>query len=208
MKGLLLKDFYMTKKYCKFYLLMIFVFLSVSFFIRDALFWAFYPCMICGMIPANLLSYDEHSRWTQYSEVLPYTKAQLVSGKYIVGLTVQIGVLLFTGIGQAIAMHLDQAFSLDSYFLLMGMLFAVTLISPAICLPFMFKFGVEKGRIAYYVMIGFVCGASVIAAKVFQQGALTKINPNMLLPIVCSIAIVIYALSWYLSIVFYKKREV
>lgn len=207
MRGLLLKDFYMTKKYCKIYLLMVVVFVTVSFFNNETLFWAFYPCLLCGIIPANLLSYDEHSKWTQYSETLPYTKAQLVSAKYLIGLAVQLVTLLYTGIGQAIRMNLDQSFSFNAYFLLMGMLLAVSLISPAICLPFMFKFGVEKGRIAYYVMIGFVCGASVIAARFFKAEILMKINQDLFLPIVCAVGILIYALSWYLSIVFYQKRE-
>lgn len=63
MKGLLLKDWYMMKKYCRAYLLIAVVFIAVSLFSNDNMFFVFYPCLLCGMIPVNLLAYDERSRW-------------------------------------------------------------------------------------------------------------------------------------------------
>ena len=69
------------------------------------------------------------------------------------------------------------------------------------------KYGVEKGRIAYYVMVGIVCGGSVAASQLMTESTEQEINLFGVLPIVCLIGIGIFALSWYLSIVFYKKRE-
>ena len=65
MKGLILKDIYMMMKYCRAYLLIIIVFTAVSFVDNGNLFLVFYPTILCGMIPVNLLSYDERSRWLQ-----------------------------------------------------------------------------------------------------------------------------------------------
>ncbi len=59
MKGLLLKDFYMTKKYCKIYLLMAAVFLAISCVGNTNMVFAFFPIILSGMIPINLLTYDE-----------------------------------------------------------------------------------------------------------------------------------------------------
>ena len=86
MKGLLLKDLYMAAKYCRSILLVIVVFLSISFLGEDNLIFGFYPCLFCGMIPASLLSYDERSKWNVYCGTLPYTRAQFVSVKYLFGL--------------------------------------------------------------------------------------------------------------------------
>ena len=58
MKGLLLKDLYMTMKYCRTYLLIAVVFIAVSFGGGDSLIFIFYPCLFCGMIPVSLLGYD------------------------------------------------------------------------------------------------------------------------------------------------------
>ena len=96
MKGLLLKDCYMIKKYCRAYLLLTVIFTVVSFFGEDNLFLIFYPCFLCGVIPVNLIAYDESSRWTQYSEALPYTRALIVSSKYLIGIFTQLAVIILT----------------------------------------------------------------------------------------------------------------
>ena len=44
MKGLLLKDLYMAAKYCRAFLLIVVVFLAVSFFGDDNIFFVVYPC--------------------------------------------------------------------------------------------------------------------------------------------------------------------
>jgi len=54
MKGLLLKDWYMVWKYCKYYFLLGIVFFAFSI-VEDNMFFVFYPCLLCGIIPANLL---------------------------------------------------------------------------------------------------------------------------------------------------------
>ena len=208
MKGLLLKDFYMLRKYCKVYLLLALVFVFASLSGTQNLFFIFYPCMVCSMLPANLLAYDEKSRWLQYSETLPYSKKQLVSVKYLIGLILQGSMLILTAIVQAIVMHLDHVFDLKNYLVLMMLLLTMSLISSSITLPFMFKWGVERGRISYYLMIALVCFGSVAIANATEKGLLAKINPNGVLIAVCLVSIALYALSWCLSIVFYKKREV
>ena len=93
MKGLLLKDWYMMKKYCRMYIFIAAVFIAVSLVNNGNMFFVFYPCLLCGMIPVNLLGYDERSRWMQYSGTMPYTKTQIVSGKYLVGLLAQLTML-------------------------------------------------------------------------------------------------------------------
>ena len=208
MKGLLLKDLYMMRKYCKAYLLITVIFIAVSFASSENLFFIFYPCLLCGMIPVNLLGYDERSKWLQYSETLPYTKAQIVSGKYLIGIGTQLAVLLITGVAQAIRMSLEGTFSLSEHLILMMLLLILSLIASSITLPFMFKLGVEKGRMAYYIMIGLVCAGSIVSSNLLASGIQSEIKFTPILPIICLIGIGIYALSWYLSIVFYKKREI
>ena len=186
---------------------MVAVFIAVSFANSESLLFVFYPCMFCGMIPVSLLSYDERSKWLQYSATMPYTKAQIVSGKYLIGLCVQTAVVIVTAIAQAVRMSLDGVFAWEEYLVLVLMLTAMALLTSSISLPFMFKLGVEKGIMAYYVMIGVVCGGSVVASKLFEESVAQEISLNAVLPALCLLSAGIYALSWYLSIVFFKKRE-
>lgn len=208
MKGLLLKDWYMMKKYCRSYLFIAVGFLALSLLSNDNLFFVFYPCLLCGMIPINLLGYDERSRWMQYSNTMPYTKAQIVSGKYMIGLLAQLTTLLVMGAAQAIKMMLTGAWILGDFAVLLLLMLIVATLSSSISLPFIFKLGIEKGRMAYYVMIGFVCSASVLASNLFNGQLGIEIKPNLVLTILAAIGIGIYIFSWYMSIIFYKKREI
>ncbi|MBE6696763.1 MAG: ABC-2 transporter permease [Ruminococcaceae bacterium] len=208
MKGLILKDLYMMKKYCKAYLLITVVFIAVSFAGSENLFFTFYPCLLCGMIPVNLLAYDERSKWLQYSETMPYTKGEIVSGKYLIGLCTQLAILLIIGIARAIRMDISDASALREYLVLMMLVLIMSLLASSITLPFMFKFGVEKGRMAYYIMIGVVCAGSIISSNLLSGEVQSEIKLNGILPIICFVGIGLYALSWYLSIVFYKRREI
>ena len=208
MKGLLLKDWYMVKEYCRTYLLIAVGFIALSFFSDNNMFFVFYPCMLCGMIPVNLLAYDERSRWMQYSGTLPYTKKQIVSGKYLIGLLAQLAILIATGVGQVVKMSVAGGFVFGDFAVLMLLLLIVSTLSSSISLPFVFKLGVEKGRTAYYVMIGFVCGASVLASSILRGQLMTEIQPNLILAVIAIVGIGVYILSWYLSVLFFKKREI
>lgn len=210
MKGLLLKDFYMTAKYCRTYLLIGIVFIAVSFAGADSqnMFFVFYPCLLCGMIPVNLLAYDERSRWLEYSGTLPYTKAQLVSAKYLVGVIVQGIMLIAVGIAQAVRMNLAGSFRLGEYGMIMAMIFAMATITSSISLPFMFRWGVEKGRIAYYCMIGFVCAAGYLGSVFFTESRKVTAAGSLVPWAMILLGTAIYAASWLASIALYQKREV
>lgn len=207
MKGLLLKDWYMAVKYCRVYLFMAIIFCVISFMSPENLFLVFYPCLLCGMLPVNLLGYDERSRWLQYSETMPYTRAQIVGGKYLIGLFAQLAILLIMGSTHAIRMVLDGAFYPGEYFTLMMALLMLSLIASSICLPFMFKLGVEKGRTAYLIMVGVASAGSVATANILSDKTEAEIHLSGILPVLCLVGLGIYALSWYLSVVFYRRRE-
>ena len=209
MKGLLLKDFYMMAKYCRTYLLIGIVFIAVSFAGADSqnMFFVFYPCLLCGMIPVNLLAYDERSRWLEYSGTLPYTKAQLVSAKYLLGMIVQGAMLLAVGIAQGVRMQLSGSFQWGEYALMMASIFAMATITSSISLPFMFRWGVEKGRIAYYCMIGFVCAGGYLGSVFFTESENVTVAGGALAWLLILLGTAVYAFSWLASIALFRKRE-
>ena len=207
MKGLLLKDWYMMKKYCRYYLFVSIGFIILSMISSGNMFFVFYPCLLCGMIPVNLLGYDERSRFTEYVGTLPYTKTQIVSAKYLIGLFTQIAMLIVICAAQGVKMGIEGTFVMKEFLVLMMLLLVMASVASSLTLPFIFKYGVEKGRGAYYVMIGVVCAGSIIATTIFKEGLQNEIQLNAVLPIACIIGVAIYVVSWCLSIMFYKKRE-
>ena len=206
MRGLLLKDLYLIRKYLVSYLVLMVVFLVIAAFSNGNMFLTFYPCLIATMVPVNLLSYDERSGWDRYSSTLPLTRAQIVSAKYGIGLGTQAMVLIFTGVAQAIRVSSGAA-TWREFLLMMEMMVTLSFFSSSFCMPFMFKMGVEKGRMAYLVSVGLVTGGSMLASGVFQA----QVESRRLLlggqMVFMLLAVVCYIGSWLLSIRFYQKRE-
>lgn len=208
MKGLLIKDLYLAAKNCRLSLIIAALFGLVALFAPDSTFFLFYPCMIAGMIPVTLLGYDERSRWIEYSGTLPYTKTQLVSVKYLIGLICQGAMMLLILVGYLIKNSVTGTFSIQEFLSILWILITVSLLATAISLPFIFKLGIEKGRVAYYISLGIVAVLCIFGSSLVSVEVPSGEIPGGILPVACLAALVIYALSWYASVVFYKKREV
>ena len=206
MKGLLLKDFYLSWRYCRAFLVIVAVFLAVSFTGDDNIFFLIYPIMIASVIPMTLVSYDEHDKWTAYSGTLPYTRAQLVSTKYLVGMCFGSVAFLISMAATTVRMMLGGGFVLEQLAVVGTALLVLGCLGPALILPYVFKYGAEKGRIAFYITVGVFSGvAAVLAGMGFQIQTMTRgLWP---LAVVAGVSILLYALSWRLSIRFYQKRE-
>ena len=205
MKGLLLKDFYMSKAYCKSYLLIIVAFLAASF-IGGNLFFIYYPCLLGGMVPVTLLAYDERSRFIRYCSTLPVSRAQFVSEKYLIGLLSQLAVILLTGVAHGIRMRVNGTFAAGEFAVLLLSMLLVSMLGASIPLPFIFRYGVEKGRISYYVMVGFVCAAGFLLSGRFQ-GKPADMHSSLIFAVLSLLGIGVYIFSQYLSAAFFKKRE-
>lgn len=206
MKGLLLKDFYLSWRYCRAFLVIVAVFLAVSFTGDDNIFFLIYPIMIASVIPMTLVSYDEHDKWTAYSGTLPYTRAQLVSTKYLVGMCFGSVAFLISMAATTVRMMLGGGFVLEQLAVVGTALLVLGCLGPALILPYVFKYGAEKGRVAFYITVGVFSGvAAVLAGMGFQIQ--TVVHGLWPLAVVAGVALALYALSWWLSIRFYQKRE-
>lgn len=200
MKGLLLKDFYTVIKYCRAFFVIMLVFVVAACFENNSVF-VIYPLIFTGLIPITLFSYDEREKWNITCETLPCTRAEYVSGKFLMGLSLEIAVLLLSAIAQVIRM--SGTFNSSEYFSFIGIMFGVGIIVPTIVLPLLFRFGSEKGRIAYYIVIGTICAGSAVLF-----GLDIKLSNFVLsVPVICLAATALFALSWWLSVQLYNKRE-
>lgn len=206
MRGLLLKDTYVISKLCRIYFLLDLVFIVVSWWADKNMFFIAYPCLISGLLPMTLISYDERERWDRYAGALPYTRAQLVSSKYLIGLCCTGIVLLLIGVSQACRMIRGGGFWPGEFLALMAALIAVSLIPPAILYPLVFKFGSEKGRILYYILVAVICSGSVSVMNV-DVGLAVNLDEKWIYILLFGGAVLLYLASWRLAICFYKKRE-
>ena len=208
MKGLITKDLFMIVKYFKLYFLLDVIFIIAAFLSPETVSFMMVPVLISGIIPISLLAYDERSRWTEYSGTLPYSRTQIVSAKYLMGLLMQSVLcavlyimLLITG---AYHGNFDPAGSAVTVM----MLFVFAAFFPAVCLPFCFAFGTEKGRISCMVFIGAFIAVSVALGSTNVSDNVTTQDLAMTIPpFIWAVIIAVYALSWLLSIAIYNKKE-
>ena len=202
MKALLLKEFYMAKSYMRVFAAMVLIFLFVSVWANGNMFLIMYPMVITSMLPMSLLSYDEKFHWDRYCAAMPFTRAQVVSAKYVFVLLSGLAILLISAVAQGIRL---LPAGKDEYFMLLSMLLATGLTGPAVLLPIIYKLGSERARIAYYIVIGAICALAVILPYNDLAGAGVVSVPAPLL--ICLISVLLFAASWLLSISFYKNRS-
>lgn len=207
MKGLLLKDWYLMSKYCRAVLFMIIVFIAISFSTDEKAFFLMYPCVITSMIPMTLCSYDEREKWCAYSLTLPVSKAMYVSAKYIMGLLVNIASIVLIGAALACRMLSAGAFDMLSYLSTMGVIILATMLIPSVLMPFVYKLGTEKARIAYFGVIVVAFAGSAVFSVVAQDAALSVGGVGGFVMTVAVVAVA-YAVSWLISIRLYNKRAI
>lgn len=207
MKGLLLKDWYQVRTSMKaMYLSVAFVLVIWVFSTSSAyVFPVSYAAVFLGILPAYLLSYDHASGWTEYSFALPLSKELQVAEKYLIGLfcaaaAVVIGGLFITVISLRTGTTPDK----DALSLLAGSVCAILLIN-GIMLPLYYRFGAEKARMLYMLMFAgmgaALGGGTVLMDAVPEPGAAIAIVG------VLAAVLVLYALSWRLSVQWYGKYK-
>lgn len=205
MKGLLLKDLYMIRSYCLKMLLIILLFLGV-FIIgsSEVSFYLFFPCMFAGILPMTILAYDEREKWNACATTLPVSKAQLVTVKYLLVPVLLVPACLLGLAAVLIKDPLAVAPSLGT--LTTGL--ALGILAPAIILPFCFVLGVEKGRLAYYAILGLlIATGSVLTSRGIalpMPTGLAFLNSPAAFPL---FALALLLISWRVTVAICQKRE-
>lgn len=207
MKGLLLKDWYAVKSYFRAFFLMDIIFIVVSCFTDGNVFFLIYPCIFSGMISMSLIAYEEKEKWNIYAETLPYSRAQLVSSKYVVSLFIGLLTVLAMSTVQAGMMLYKHEFDFFTILNFITILLPVSLLPTAILLPFVYKFGAEKGRIIYYIVIGIFCGSMGFLGGMRNYTLSFTQNPYLDI-IGFLVAVFVFGVSWLFSVRFYQNREI
>lgn len=202
MKGLLLKDFYLTKRYFKLYFAICLFLIIVSFWSNSIFLLMLYPCLLAGTIPYTLWSLDENSHWEEYQKTLPNSIEKIISCKYLMGLICQFLIVGLLFIVQLLKAYLSDTVSVKAVLPMVIYVLASALLMSGLTMPFIVYFGAQKGRFMCAMVIG------IFYAVVFALSSTFNLEDAKTLSTIgfCIVSIVVYVVSWFSSIALYKKK--
>ena len=199
MKALILKDTYVIWRQMKYFLVMILLFSALPSGFNNA-----FAVVYAAMLPYTALAYDERSKWEQMAAVMPSSTRDIVLGKYVFGwLCIAAAAVLSLLLQAALSLVSSRVFS--PAMMVMSALGGLCIL--AISLPVMFRFGVEKGRMAMFLIIFLVCGTAGAISSIAVSGDGAKFSfQGPALVILLIAAVVLTAVSVPLSQRFYRQR--
>lgn len=205
MLGFIKKDLYSIKSNIKIYSLIFVAYAILG--LQKGNSFAIFPAFFSVILFMSTFSYDEFNKWNAYSSTFPNGRKNLVKAKYLSALVFLFSVVALSEIISLVIGLIQQNFKVSPMLSDIVMSCTIVMIIQAITLPFIFKFGVEKQRIIFVVIMG--AGAALIAASSSLEGI--SIISNFIykhwMVILLSISIVGYFISYKISERIFLKKE-
>lgn len=198
MLGILLKDFVTTKKQIIWYVFMIALFCVVAVVTDNVAFAGSIGMVVAISVPTSAIAYEERDGFNKIAVASGIDKKVIVIEKYLLGFLF----LLIGGISYFLVYYFSKAQANKWIEFVVSMCMQIVLL--AIVMPVIFKFGVEKGRT--YMILFMVVFLSIFIALMSLIN-FTVDSAIVVLPIVITITIIGLAISIFLSIKIYKKKD-
>lgn len=210
MNGLLFKDILILRRVLKSY------FLVLCFYLLLTAAGAFDSTMISGfialfimMLPISSFAYDELARWDRFAAALPAGRRGVVDAKYLL-------VLFLGGLSLALLalfsfiLWMVRGGSLGDMLLTGLCCVAAGLLMSSLLLPFLFRFGAEKGRLMVMAIGALLFLLVFGAAKLLYKGGLARVPawPAALLPpvLIAASALALFV-SYRVSLHIFLNKE-
>lgn len=169
---------------------------------------SFIPSFIIVMLFMSTFSYDEYNNWNAYAITLPGGRKNIVKSKFVAGLFLTLLSIIITVVLNCLVSVINSNLKFDDFVsTLLGSVSAIALIQ-AIMYPFIFKYGMEKGRIILFVLSFAIVGIIVLFSKVINipLDIISFFNNYwfIIVPIILTISLFI---SYKISKKIYLKKE-
>lgn len=193
MEALLLKDLCVLWKQMRM-MLLILAFLSVV----GGAFNSVFVVVWCALLPYTAIAYDERSHWDQLAAMMPFSKRDLVLSKYVLGwLCMAAATVLSLAFQTAAFAFNHEAPSLSVW----AMCFLGGTLALDLTLPMVFRFGVEKGRWGFMIIVFGVAVLGGVVAGAAEELPGMPVPAMALLPLA---AVAATAVSIPLSMKLYR----
>lgn len=169
MKALLIKDFYTLLKQMR-----IFVIIILIFAVMPGTSITAFAIVYSAMLPMTAIAYDENCKWSKLAAMMPYKVKSLVFEKYLLGyIMVAIAGVVSLASEFILAAVRGTETGIENL-IAVAAIICVALIMQALNLPFIYRFGVEKGRFVYLAFF-----VVVIASTAFFEEQLDVVVTSL-----------------------------
>lgn len=208
MKGLLFKDWCQIKAYGKLMLISVLIMMICSAFTlqEGTSVFIVYACFILGNLSTTLISYDSNSGWNLYTNILPLSREQIVGEKFFIAFCAAVLAAVLSGLTGVVAQWSGGTLETAQVLSLVVQGTAITWISGIVLLPVYYRFGSEKARYAYLMLIAVAGCVAGILASMEQYDVLLN-TPWKVQAVLVVLVAALSILSWRLSIAWYGMAE-
>ena len=201
MKGLILKDFIMTKKRLKIVTIIIIFYIAYSFVFNVNIMSMI--SIISLILTMFTFSYDEYNHWDKMAMSMPVSPENVIAAKFII-----TGIFSVAGGIISLICSYIYSFTKASDFIESVTTSAITVIASClicfISIPFFIKFGMERGKLICMVSLAIV-GAAVYF--IYEPGIITNIPSYITVSALIAATVLITVFSYIISVRIYSKKE-
>ena len=209
MLGFVKKDLAMIKSNTKVMALLIIFYVIMG--INGNMDISFILPFMSFMIMISTFSYDEFNKWDAYASTLPSGRKNNVKSKYLTTLLIlAVSSIIVILLSFLISYSNKRTIDYQIIFLsVLGNIFA-TLTLLAFMYPIIFKFGIEKARIAIFVIVfGIVIVGGLMLKYVDLSSILNSFSflEKGAVPIIIILSILFTYISYIISLKIQMKKE-
>lgn len=154
---MLIKDLYIIKTQCKFFVFLVLVAILMAVAQKDISVAMPYLMFVFSIFTINTIAYDDMDGGMAFLLTLPVRRKEYVFSKYVVGMILALSSMLMSWL---LAFLFGRLFSTDFEMadnMIVGiMLMGVVLSFLGLSLPSILKFGPEKGRTTMFIIFAVV----------------------------------------------------
>lgn len=218
MRALLLKDILALKRTLRIYAAFLVVYCGIGIFSDNPSFFMVFITVLSIMLPINAMTIDNGCHWNAYAACLPIPRSMGVLSKYVLAglgiLAAIIPCLVFRLVDRYTSLITDTISWSE-----IALMTALALTILAFQMPFLFRFGPDRGRFASMAALLLLCiGLPMIVMQGGMDALTQTLHSDFLLEllgwvgsrmwVLIVIALALNVLSAVISIVIVNRHDV
>lgn len=218
MRALLLKDILALKRTLRIYAAFLVIYCAIGIFSDNPSFFMVFITVLSIMLPINAMTIDKGCHWNAYAACLPIPRSMSVLSKYVLAglgiLAAIIPCLVFRLVDRYTSLITDTISWSE-----IALMTALALTILAFQMPFLFRFGPDRGRFASMAALLLLCiGLPMIVMQGGMDALTQTLHSDFLLEllgwvgsrmwVLIVIALALNVLSAVISIVIVNRHDV